>query len=299
MRFRTAGIGFVLIGLVLISACAALAPAAPIGENELHTLVAGSMTAVAQEVGLTMTYLAPPTETPTATATLTQTPTLTEAPTLTPTVQVVMLQITGNTNCRRGASTYFPVITTFSAGTLLEVLGRNPAGDYFYVRQPEQNGQACWIWDEFATVLGDTGSLQVFTPVPTPEATQTATLPPQATFSVEYSGLTSCGSGYAANFTITNNGILALQSIRIQNYVQGIDTPFTHTSDSFTQWSHNKKYATMTDVAVKGSAIVSTCDPGGFTSDPTGLNITAEVYACPGDGLTGVCSNVTLNYVPH
>ena len=298
MRLCVTGIGFALVGILLISACAGLAPANPIGENELHTLVAGSMTAVAHEVGFTMTFLAPPTDTPTATATVTPTITQTEKPTLTPTDQVLVLKITGNTNCRRGASTYFPVITTFSSGAVLDVLGRNPAGDYFFVRPTGQNGKGCWIWKEFATVMGDIESLPVFTPVPTPEPTQTATLPPQAVFSAVYSGLTACGSGFAANFTITNTGILALQSVRVQNYVEGIDAPFTHTSNSFTQWSHNKKYAIVGEIPLKGSAVVSTCDPGGFNSNPAGLKVTAEVYICPGEGLSGACSNITVNYVP-
>ena len=70
---------------------------APIPENDLKTLVAGTLTAVAYSVGQTQTQSVPPTETPTATMTV---PPPTEVPTNTPTQELVTVTLNGNVNCR-------------------------------------------------------------------------------------------------------------------------------------------------------------------------------------------------------
>jgi hypothetical protein len=280
-----------------ISSCQNVATqTAPIAEDDLKTLVAGTLTAVAFDVGQTQTMSVPPTETSTATITV---PPPTAAPTETPTREVVTITLSGNTNCRKGASTYFPVITTFSAGSVVQVLAINPAGDYFYVRAPDSETDGCWIWKEFTTVAGNVDSLLVYTPMPTPLPTSTSTPLPRAVYTVKFAGLTTCGSGYAANFSITNTGNLSLQSIRIRNYLEGVTDPYVHKSDSFTQWSAGAKYAVVAEIAKGKTMIVSTCDPGGFPGDPTGKDISAEITICPANDLKGACTTTKLDYTPH
>ncbi len=269
---------------------------APIPENDLKTLVAGTLTAVAYSVGQTQTQSVPPTETPTATMTV---PPPTEVPTNTPTQELVTVTLNGNVNCRKGASKVFPVITTFSSGSVVEVIAINPAGDYLFVQAPDSEAGGCWIWKELSTVTGSTAGLPVYTPVPTPLPTFTNTPPPMALFSVKFAGLTACGTGRAANFSITNTGALPLKSIRIRNYLEGVTDPYVHTSNSFVQWSGGSKYASLAEVGKGVTMIVSTCDKGEFPSDPTGKNITAEITVCPADDLKGACTTQKLNYTPH
>ncbi len=269
-------------------------PVAPLEQGDLQTLVAGTLTAAAVEMQQSMT--AAVTVTATAAPTLTETATL--PPTETPTKEIVSLTLSGNTNCRKGASTYFPVIVTFPAGTVVEVLARNPADDYYYVRAAESETGGCWIWKEFTSISGNPDSLEVYTPIPTPLPTATNTPPPGANFTAQFVGLTGCGAGLAANFNITNTGAFTLQSVRIRNYVSGITDPFVHTSNSFAQWSSGAKYATMADIPKGSSMIVSTCEPGGFTSSPSGKEVTAEITICLGDDLKGACSTQNLVYKP-
>ena len=109
-----------------ITACQGAPTAvAPLEQEDLQTLVAGTLTAAAVEMGQTMT--AGVTITATLAPTMTETATL--PPTETPTREVVSVTLSGNTTCRKGASTYFPVITTIPAGSVVEVLARNPALD--------------------------------------------------------------------------------------------------------------------------------------------------------------------------
>ena len=272
---------------------------APIPEDDLKTLVAGTLTAVAFSVEQTQTAAVPPTETATPTQTVPP-PTETSAPpTVTPTRELITLTLNGNTNCRRGASTYFPVITTFSAGSVVEVIAVNPAGDYYFVKAAEAQAGGCWVWGEFSTLSGNKDSLPIYTPVPTPLPTATSTPPPRAIYTVKFVGLTACGTGYAANYSITNTGALALQSIRITNYLEGVSAPFIHTSNSFTQWSSGSKYATLSEIAKGVTAIVSTCDPGKFTSDPTDKTVKSEILICPSDDLKGSCTTTNLEFIPH
>lgn len=285
----------VFIPMLTISACQGVpTPVAPLDQQELQTLVAGTLTAAAVEIGQTMT--AGVTITATVAPTMTETATL--PPTDTPTREVITLTLSGNTNCRKGASTYFPVIVTFPAGSVVEVLARNPGNDYFYVRASESETGGCWIWKEFTSFTGNLESLVIYTPVPTPLPTATNTPPPGANFTAQFVGLTACGSGLAANFNITNTGFYTLQSVRITNLVSGNPTPFTHNSNQFTQWSGGAKYATLAELTGGKSMIVSTCDPGGFTIDPSGKEITAEITICLKDDLTGACATQNLVYKP-
>jgi hypothetical protein len=285
---------FFMLSLTISACQGGPTPVAPLEQEDLQTLVAGTLTAAAVEIGQTMT--AAVTVTATVAPTLTETATL--PPTDTPTVEVVTLTLSGNTNCRKGASTYFPVIVTYPAGAVVEVLARNPANDYFYVRAAESESGGCWIWKEFTSFTGNLESLVVYTPVPTPLPTATNTPPPGANFNAQFVGLTSCGSGVAANFNITNTGFYTLQSVRIKNSVAGTAGALTHTSNSFSQWSGGAKYATLGEIAGGKSMIVTTCEPGGFTSSPSGKEVTAEITICLKDDLAGACKTQNVVYKP-
>lgn len=280
-----------------ISSCQGLpTQVAPVSEDELKTLVSGTLTAVAFVAGQTQTAAVPPTETSTPTeAPLPPT----ETATITPTTAILTLTFSGSTNCRRGASTYFPNIKTFAAGSVVEVIAVNPAGDFFFVKAAEAEAGGCWVWSEFATLSGDAKSLPVYTPVPTPLPTYTKTPPPAPQYNVQFVGLTACGANWAANFSITNTGSMTLQSIRIRNYLEGVADPFVHQSNAFTQWSAGSKYAVLAEITSGKTMIVSTCQPGEFTSDPNWKTVKSEIYICSTDDLKGTCTTTNLEFIPH
>ncbi len=286
-------VALLFIAAFTLSACqGGTTPVAPIEQSDLQTLVAGTLTAAAVEMQQTMTAAVTPTET--IAPTLTETATL--PPTDTPTKEVVSITLSGNTNCRRGASTYFPVITVIPAGSVVEVIARNPESDYFFVRAAESDTGGCWIWKEFASVTGNLESLAVYTPVPTPLPTATNTPPPGANFTAQFAGITACETGYGAHFNITNTGSSTLQSIRIK-----IGSLLSFNFNDFAQWSHGGRLDPLAELTSGKSMIVTTCvkgKEGPFDTIPSGQIISAEITVCLNDNLTGACSTQSLEFKP-
>ena len=75
-----------------------------------------------------------------------------------------MLNITGNSNCRSGPGGSFELITAFTPGTALELIGRNSANNYWQVRIPNSE-DTCWVWGEYASATGSYESLPESAPV--------------------------------------------------------------------------------------------------------------------------------------
>jgi hypothetical protein len=125
-------------------------------ETALASALAGVLTQTA--------VAAPPTATPTDT--LTPEPTSTPTSTLSPTPEGAFALLSDDTHCRTGPLVVFELIDTVLTGQQVRILGRSPAGDYWYVTGP--NGRDCWMWGRYAVVSGDTTQVPVFTPPPTP-----------------------------------------------------------------------------------------------------------------------------------
>jgi uncharacterized protein YgiM (DUF1202 family) len=98
----------------------------------------------------------------------TDTPTLTPTVTETPTPNVPKVYLSENTNCRTGPGTIYDWLVTVQKGDDPEAVAKDPLEEYWYIRRPGQEGSFCWVWGKYATPVGDTASLPVFTPPPTP-----------------------------------------------------------------------------------------------------------------------------------
>ena len=292
------------VGLVLILAITACQPAStPIPTSEpsmeepagtegvsFKTLVAGTLTAVAQ------TMEATDFQTPTETATITPTPEPTLPPPPTPTEIVVTFTMTGDTYCRKGPAAFYPSVTILTTGTVAEILGRDAYDSFFYVLSGQNS---CWVSSAYGTVTGDLGVLPVFTPQPTAMPTRTLTPPATSVFTAVYSGMTACDGGTALNFTITNTGRLKLEAVRILTRIKGDDVKYIHESDTFTQWSGGAKYLSSKELLPGESAIVSTCKPGAIPYDPTGMKVNSVITICSVNSLSGSCSSQELEFSPR
>ena len=103
----------------------------------------------------------PETPIPTLGATATSLPTLTATP-------GPYAMITGNTNCRTGPGNVYDLLHTYLAGKQVDLLGKSPDGFFWYTSDQEEIAPDCWLWGQYATPVGDTAFLPVFTPPPTP-----------------------------------------------------------------------------------------------------------------------------------
>lgn len=101
--------------------------------------------------------------------------TLTPTDTSTPTPSVPMISVTVNTNCRYGPGSAYDYLGALLVGETAEIVGRDPSGDYWYIRNPDNPSGSCWLWGEYASPVGNFGSLPILTPPPSPTPTYTAT----------------------------------------------------------------------------------------------------------------------------
>ncbi len=101
-----------------------------------------------------------------------QPPTLTLMPTitLTPTLEVTMVSVSVDTNCRTGPGKVYDYIGALLVGEHAEVVGQSMDGIYWIIKNPDQNGE-CWLWGQYATIIGQTTNIKKFTPPPTPTPT--------------------------------------------------------------------------------------------------------------------------------
>jgi len=119
--------------------------------------LAGTITAQAATLQAPTATLGPPTETPTIT------------PTSTPSVP--MVSVSSATNCRTGNSTAFDWLYTMNPGESLEVIGKNTPSGYWIIDSPVG---PCWLWGQYATVVGDTSKLPEYPAPPTPTPSKPA-----------------------------------------------------------------------------------------------------------------------------
>jgi hypothetical protein len=150
---------------------------APGDLEQVQTAVAGTLMA---QLTLTMgpgPAAGQPTVPPANTPEPLPSPTITLTPTdtSTPTPSVPMVSVTVNTNCRFGPGAVYDYLGALLVGESAEIVGRDPSGEYWYIRNPDNPSGFCWLWGEYAVVVGSFGSLPILTPPPSPTPTYTPT----------------------------------------------------------------------------------------------------------------------------
>lgn len=172
-------------------------------EAELQlTLIAGTVQA---QVAQTVAVLAPSaTDEPTSTATLEPQP----SPTATPNNPII--SVSQNTNCRSGPAANYDYRGVLLAGESAVVLAHGTTDSYWYIENPDVPGEACWLWDEYATLQGDPSGLPRYTPEPSPT--------PSLDFVLFVNSIAPCGSTTYVHLTIQNMGGKVLVSAHLSIY---------------------------------------------------------------------------------
>jgi Bacterial SH3 domain len=84
-------------------------------------------------------------------------------PAATPNSAKAILMVNNPTNCRSGPGQNFILITAFTAGTTLEIVGKDTVDDYWLVKLP--NGiDTCWASGQYTTASGPFANLPDITP---------------------------------------------------------------------------------------------------------------------------------------
>ena len=283
----------VIIFLVLAQACTGFGIPAPTQDiSLLGTLVMQTMAAGATQTalaGIPVGGVDTPTVTPMvipASPTLSPTVTLSPTPIFTSTPTVPLISVSVPTNCRVGPGRVYDRVGGLQVGQFAEVVGRNNAGNYWYIRNPSREG-FCWLWGEYATVTGNVVALPIYTPPPTPT--------PMPAFQAAYDGLESCGSSWWADIELVNTGGISFESVSVTvrdtdtDIVVSMYTDVFHDIDGCSDTFNRDSLPTGDSRTVSAAA---------FTYNPTGHRLRATITLCSRDGQNGTCATDTIRFTP-
>jgi hypothetical protein len=282
-------LAFFAVLLLVSLACSSGGIATPADPGLINTMVAETLavleTQTAQPVIVTATATSTSTpELPTASPTVTLTPT----PVFTATPSVPLISVSVATNCRVGPGRAYDRVGALLVGEFTEVYGRDLAGNYWYVRNPNVSGGFCWLWGEYATLAGNTQTLPIFTPPPTPT--------PAPAFVATYSGLESCaGTGWWVEIRLENTGGLTFKSILLAAADTTSNTTVSLSDNKFTNLNGCSSSDSRNTLAMGEKLIVSSPP---FAYDPTGHNFRATITLCSDINVNGTCITRIVEFKP-
>ncbi len=285
-------------------ACVGMPVVAPPPEGSINTSVAqtvyADLTRNAPQSTSTATPELPtdtPSETPTETPTLTQTPSVT--PFFTPTPFITLITVSTPTNCRNGPGKVYAMQGALMVGEIAEVVGRDPTGDYWYIRNPDSSPEFCWVWGKYATLTGPASTLPILTPPPTPTPTMTPlptmTPTPSPAFKSDYIGLDSCGGSWWTEIKLKNKGSIPLKSVNISIKDRVTDIVVVNLADGFTNLDGCLSRATKDTLGLGDTYVLSA---PAFTYDPTGHELKVVITLCSDTGQKGICVTNKFEFTP-
>jgi hypothetical protein len=278
--------------LVLSLACVVPSVAVTPDQNTVGTAIVQTMS-----VALTQTFqpLIPITNgaTPTPASTFTPEPptftptvTLTPTPLFTPTPLVPLISVSVATNCRVGPGRIYDRVGALVVGEIAEVVGRDPTGNYWYIRNPDSSSGYCWLWGEYATLTGNFAALPMFTPPPTPT--------PAPAFDAFYSDLDTC-NGWWVDIDLDNTGGITFRSISLTVRDTENDAIVSLYRDGFTDNDGCLDSVTR-DNLEPGSTRTISSPP--FAYDPNGHKLRATITLCSNNGQSGTCVTNVITFEP-
>lgn len=285
-------------GILTAAACAGLPKGTP-DPSAVATIVAQTVAAertrnISIETASPSpeaTATPPPTLTP-APPSLTPTHTPTPLPLVTATAEIPRISVSVPTNCRNGPGRAYDRVGSLLVGKTAEVYGRDPTGNYWYIRNPGAGAPFCWVWGEYATLTGPFQFLPVFTPPPTPTPTMTPT--PAPDFTVKFAGLDAC-SGWWVEVELKNSGLIPFRSLKfeVRDKVTGVE--LAALQDGFINLDGCLKTTTKDTLHPGDTFIVSS---PAFSYNPAGNELRADVTLCAAPGQKGGCVSKRIHFTP-
>jgi predicted small secreted protein len=287
-----------LVGAALLTACDT---AQPVVTVDIQAQITQTMRAVATDAQATLlasvptpappTATIPPTATTAPTATIEPTPAPTEDPGLVATASAAALSgttvlLNESTNCRTGPSPYYPLVFTAQKNATLKIVSNTSVSKYVIIANPDNPGQTCWLWTEYATVAGDLASLPVVTPpsIPTPEVA----------YGLSYYRVETCNE-WSVAFKITNTGLKTLNSYKVVAEDLTENTQQTTSSNNFDRRNGCVVEETITSLDPGESGYIYAHD---FNFDIDEHSMRATVTVCTHNDLGGACVMQVIYFTP-
>jgi hypothetical protein len=279
-----------VIALIFSSACSLLAgadggqPTAVPLDTQVAQIVAGTLAAqtlmaVDSASGLTTTA--------TTTPQFTSTPLQPPASTFTVTPAVPMVSVSVNTNCRSGPGVPYSILGVLAVGQNAQVVGQNTLNGFWIVNLNPQH-VTCWLWNQYATVTGNTSGLPLVAPPVSPT--------PAGSFTVAYSSTQTCSGGkYGLKFVINNTGHLSWESEQIKATDVTAGLTETVAYDIFPNY-YSADCSLINSILKLDPGESETTSVFGFPLNPAGHTFKVNIEVCSKNGLGGVCTDQTLNF---
>lgn len=226
------------------------------------------------------------------TVTLSPTVTLTPSPVFTATSFVTLISVSVPTNCRIGPGKVYPRQGALLVGETAEVFGRDANSNYWYIRNPDNANEFCWVWGEYATLTGPFAFLPIFTPPPTPTATFTPT--PTPNFEAKVSNIDVCGKWWV-DVEIKNIGVFAFKSVKLEVFDSVTNVEKTLLTNGFIN-KDGCLQTTSKDVIGAGETFIISSDLFDYDISTNKLFIT--ITLCTGVNQKEVCITKEIRYKP-
>lgn len=206
--------------------------------------------------------------------------------TVTPAAGNPLVSVSQATNCRSGPGTTYDWLGSLGPGLQVEVFARDPYNTSWFIRNPNNPSDFCWIYGGYATLSGDASTLPVYTPMPTPTLAFTPT--PVSDFLLSILLRTSCGfDTYQLRFQVTNTGSLTWQSFRIKATDTTTNMKNEIVSDTFREKENCSSVPLLSDLAPGESGYL--ISESFVATTITGHIMIAEITLCSQDNLQGNC----------
>ncbi|MBN2501672.1 MAG: hypothetical protein JXB38_12895, partial [Anaerolineales bacterium] len=196
------------------------------------------------------------------------------------------VSVSVNTNCRYGPGPDYHTVGALLVGETAEVFGKNQNGDWWLIENLKRPGERCWLWGQYAQIVGDKSGIAVATP-------------PPVYFTAAYSSHADCeglGGVDTFAFSVENIGSLALESatvtvVRVSDgdSMMHPDFPFANTNAPFRVGICAGGNSTL---APGAQALISVIAQTPFESTPA----RAIIRICTQDGLGGTCYERTVEF---
>jgi hypothetical protein len=283
MKINKSILSLAVIALVVLSSCNLTRGSSDDGTT--GDPVADQLTIIAIAVQQTQTAAGP------ASPTFTFTPSLTPTITLTSTPDVTRLTVSVETNCRTGPGVPYDIVAVLPIGVPAEVVGKNASGDTWIIKLPSNPAVTCWLWGQFATVVGDTSSLTIYNPPPTPT--------PAAGFTIAYRNIVNCMGWFGFRFELINNGSVTWESYLLTITDTSTSTTKSYSADEFVDSTSTCTSTTVLKDLTPGEAGSTGNWAGGlFNYSPVGNNFTATFKLCSQNALAGTCLEKSITFIP-
>jgi hypothetical protein len=298
------GLFYLVVCSLALSACALPGTQQQLKQAVVQTAVADSL--VGTHAAGTLTAIIPTvtsTPLPPTTAPATATPTRTQLPNVTPTLAGVWLTLPSETDCRTGPHWAYPTLVVIKAEQLVEIMALDPLDEYYYIRDPGNFSQFCWIAKPSARVNGNLSQLPIITSsAPTAAFATTTGTPAALDFYARFEGVVNCKENYGIVLYVKNTGSLILRSIRVVLTDTTINKSYLHDANLFRGTTSDECVLDLdnaeSDLQNGEGSLVACVNGGQFNHNPAGHVFTARITLYNQDDRKGEYVTRTITFIP-